>query len=695
MDGEVIIKVSADTKSFDNDMEQVKNDANRVIGELNGKEIVLKSDKGSVQDTVKGYEQIDTELDKLFEDYIQFQSELYQTNNNLSDSSIINYSDDLKKTGDEILKLSGLIGENGQETIKYAKEIATLDAQLKDLVYDYDTISKKKITSDEDLERLETLKKQIEATRLELEKLNGTSIHIKGIDQEIKNVDDSSNKTLKSMARWGLAIFGVRSAYAGIRQAMSSVLAGNDKMKKQYDGMKQSFYNAFAPIIEKIINLMRTLMAYVNYVWQRLFHHALFAEKGVLNASKKSKELQKQLAGFDEANVLSDNKNNSSESGAYDLGLSDIKIPDWLKKIMDWVDKYPTISKIIFGLAAFTLFGGWKLASGIGTAIKGILGGGKGEGSSGLLGILGTMALIAATVVVCKITYDQVKKAWRAYKDLKEAQEESNKTVKNGMDNSNKRIQQIIDETSQLDKNNEQHKRNIDTIYKLIAINDDFARKDFNNKKNQEIAEKGYQEMLAQTVTELDNMRRAGEMTEEEQYDYYKFLKTYLTPEQINNAEKLGLTAKEAYNLRNGFKDLDKKFTTKYEVETQQARDKFDSFISNIKKGLLKPIEFNLKANITGLSDKVTSVLKTLGVFHADGGIVNLPGRGVPITHYAGEAGREGIIPMDNVSQMSLLGQEIAKYVNINNVVNNYMDARKINTLLQQSTNKERLANNG
>ena len=37
------------------------------------------------------------------------------------------------------------------------------------------------------------------------------------------------------------------------------------------DAMKKSLYAAFTPIVEKIINLIRTLMAYVNYVWTRLF----------------------------------------------------------------------------------------------------------------------------------------------------------------------------------------------------------------------------------------------------------------------------------------------------------------------------------------------------------------------------------------------------------------------------------------
>ena len=530
--------------------------------------------------------------------------------------------------------------------------------------------------------------------------ISKSSSGLRDMGSATEKTSNGTSKTLKSMTHWGLAIFGIRSAYMGIRQVMNGVFAQNEGLSKQMDAIKSSLAGAFTPIVEKIVNLIRTLMAYINYLWKGLFGKDLFksTSKSLASGAKSAKEINKQLAGFDEANVLSSNSSSgggASGGGNTDLKLADVPIPGWLKWIRDFIEKHPTISKIIFGIAAFTLFGGWKIAGGIFATISKLLGGGAGAGATGLIGTLGTLMLIAGTVWVVKITYDKVKEAAKLYKETKEAIEESNKVTEKSMEKSKKKQKTILDETAALSKEDEQHKRNIDTIYKLIDINEDYANKTFTSNENKRIAERKYQEMLAQSVVELNNLRIAGKMTKEEQYDYYKFLRTYLTPEQIENAEQLGLTAEEAYNLRNGFKELDKKFTTKSDVETQQAKDKFDTFISNVKKGLSKPIEFDLKANITGLSDKVKNALKTLGVFHADGGIVNLPGRGVPITHYAGEAGREGIVPMDNASQMSLLGQEIAKYVNINNVVNNYMDARKINTLLQQSANKERLANNG
>ena len=527
------------------------------------------------------------------------------------------------------------------------------------------------------------------------DEISKSSSGLRDIGGATEKTNNEASKTLKSMTRWGLAIFGIRSAYMGIRQVMNGVFAQNTKLGDQMDAMKKSIAGAFTPIVEKIVNLIRTLMAYINYLWRGLFGKNLFSEKvekNLKSGAKSAKEIRNQLAGFDEANVLSSNSSSGSGvgGGSTDLKLSEIPIPGWLKWIRDFIEKHPTISKIIFGLAAFTLFGGWKIAGGIFGTISSLLGkkgaGAAATGASGLLGVLGTMLLIAATVVICKITYDKVKEAWKAYKDLKKAIDESNETTEKSLKKSEKRQDEIIKETKALNKEDDQHKRNIETLYKMVAVDDEYAHRTFNNKKNEAMANEHLQKTLSKVVTETENMRIAGEMTDEEQYNHYKFLKTYLTPEQINNAEQLGLTAEQAYNLRNGFKELDKKFETKYklEAETSEAKDKFDDFVKDISNRLSKPIQFQLKANIIGLSDKTVSALKTLGVFHADGGIVNLPGRGVPIAHYAGEAGREGIIPIDNEGQMALLGSEIAKRVTINLTNVTEMNGRTISKELKR-----------
>lgn len=573
-------------------------------------------------------------------------------------------------------------------------QIVETEDKLNSLVEEYETALKDKDFPKEGLLKYQS---EIEKTQNKLvalfsKKDSAANNQWGQVTKQTTQINNNLSQMIKKVTRYALAIFGIRSAYSLIRQAMSSVLAGNEKMKTQFDGMKQSFYNAFAPIIEKIINLMKTLMAYVNYIWQRLFHHALFAEKGVLNASKKAKELNKQMAGFDEAEALSDNKSSSADGGNYDLGLSNVKIPDWLVKIMDWVEKHPTLSKIIFGLAAFTLFGGWKLASGIGGAIASILGSAKGG-----TGLLGLQALLAGGAIagVAYLTWEGfdllgehvagLGELVDTYKALKKEQKQVKDDTKSLGEKTRELNSDYLEHAAALEKGSDERKKYIDGVFKNIEID----RKYRDTQKDNKEAMKQYKETMYSTARQFEELRLQGNLTEEEEYRYYKFLKQEMANGLDMTNEKLGITA-------SSFNELDKKYQTQYTIDMKtEGENKVKTSVNAVKDAfekLGKKISDAFKlGEKTGV--KVTDLAKN--IFHANGGIVNLPGRGVPVTHYAGEAGREGIIPMDNASQMSLLGQEIAKYVNINNIVNNYMDARKINSILQASADKEKLANNG
>lgn len=71
--------------------------------------------------------------------------------------------------------------------------------------------------------------------------------------------------------------------------------------------------------------------------------------------------------------------------------------------------------------------------------------------------------------------------------------------------------------------------------------------------------------------------------------------------------------------------------------------------------------------------------------YHANGGIINRPGRGVPITqHIGGERGAEGIVPLTDSQQMELLGQAIGRYITVNATVINSMNGRVLSKELQK-----------
>lgn len=63
----------------------------------------------------------------------------------------------------------------------------------------------------------------------------------------------------------------------------------------------------------------------------------------------------------------------------------------------------------------------------------------------------------------------------------------------------------------------------------------------------------------------------------------------------------------------------------------------------------------------------------------AKGGIINQPGRGVPLgSAYGGEKGREGVIPLTDSQQMALLGEAIGKYINLSATIPVYVGNRQV-----------------
>lgn len=77
----------------------------------------------------------------------------------------------------------------------------------------------------------------------------------------------------------------------------------------------------------------------------------------------------------------------------------------------------------------------------------------------------------------------------------------------------------------------------------------------------------------------------------------------------------------------------------------------------------------------------------------AKGGIINMPGRGVPIA-MGGERGQEGVIPLTDSQQMALLGEAIGKYITINATIQNTMNGRVISRELQKIQNENSFASN-
>lgn len=85
------------------------------------------------------------------------------------------------------------------------------------------------------------------------------------------------------------------------------------------------------------------------------------------------------------------------------------------------------------------------------------------------------------------------------------------------------------------------------------------------------------------------------------------------------------------------------------------------------------------------------SQLPKLGI----GGIINLPGRGVPYNGaIIGERGAEAVVPLTDTQQMELLGASIGRYITVNANIVNTMNGRIISRELKQIQSEQDFAYN-
>jgi phage-related protein len=229
-----------------------------------------------------------------------------------------------------------------------------------------------------------------------------SSTGIINIQSQLSNIGNSIEGITKKVFRWGLAVFGIRSAYMAVRQAMSIISSQDEQLAADIDYMKNAIAYTLEPVVRGIVNLMKQLMFYVGYVvkaWtgKNIFASANKSLKKTVGHSKAlnkelkktNKEQQKNLSSLDEITNLekqsADLNDSGAGGGAGDLGggvtmpsfdltnLENMKVPEWLQWIVDHKDEVIAgLLGIAGGLVAMKL--GFKpfKALGIGLIIAGI-----------------------------------------------------------------------------------------------------------------------------------------------------------------------------------------------------------------------------------------------------------------------------------------------------------------------------------
>ncbi len=566
--------------------------------------------------------------------------------------------------------------------------------------------------------QLSELKEKYSSQFAELEKINGKlksneesqnaiKTHVEETNQELAKtkymdnmkksadgVKNSMKDIVKQALRWGLAIFGIRSAYNFLRSSISTISQYNEQVATDIEYIRFALASTLEPVILRIISLVKTLLGYIGYIAKAWFGVDLFAgasvdkfkgaKKELGGATKQAKELNKQLAGFDEMNVLQDNTDTGGGGGgasggampSFDLSQFEGEIPDWLKWIVDNKDLiFAIISGVIVGLTA------WKLgldaikSIGLGLVIAGIVYAimslleylkdpswknfgkiiqGIGVALVGLAIMIGSIPLAVAGAIVLIIGtiikyWDEIKAFLQKGIDWLTSQSDLvhkvfGDTIGNIYDSIVSAIQKSLDSLDVLFKG---IKRIFDDIIGIVKaiISGDW-------KKAWELAKDIIKTIFNTIVTIIKN----------------SFDSVWGIVKSVGSA---------VGNLLWGL-----------------IKGAINGILNMVETAINAPIRMLNSA--IGLINKIPGVsINRINTFSlprlAKGGIINQPGRGVAI---GGESGREGVIPLTDSQQMAMLGEAIGKYITINASITNTMNGRVISRELKKVQNENDFAFN-
>jgi len=565
------------------------------------------------------------------------------------------------------------------------------------------------------LETLNKINQKIEDNRIEQKKLNqeinNTETSLKKVQNysDIKGSIDDTNKSIgsivKKVGKWALAVFSLRTAYSAVRNAVSTISQYDEQISADINYITYALSMTLKPLVEWIVNASKKLMYYIGYIANQWFGIDIWANSSAesMNATNKSaKELKKTLLGFDEINQLSDNSNDSSgiKTPSFDLsnGLADKDVPKWLK----WIGEHKEeILAVVAGLTTF--FVSKKIVDGI-TLLMG-----SASAGTGLLGLsttLAQLALIGVIAIEIVVLYEQVVKAKEAIDDYNETQNELKDSAGKLTGRMDEVIQKFNETGGAVNKTDEEVRDYVDTLFSNIESNNNLIES-MEETKNllgeltgaNDIATEAqdvYRESIVKQIDELENLYNQGKLTDEEAQRFVDTIEEQITALENSydplrkNTEEYANNKKIAEELRKKLEDLSGTYDVdvKMNVDTSKGKSKLSNFFSTLGENI---VNFILPGNLSYKS--IMSKIK----FLASGGIIDVPGRGVPLASnvIGGEAGAEGVLPLTNADTMSKLGREIGKWITLNINLTSEIDGRILNKRLETIRNNDEFSRNG
>ena len=313
VDGYLKIKTKIDNNEVDKDIQNLENK----IKKLQQSNSENSQQESILQGQIDKYEELKQKAEEYRQKIKETQAALdgYK-GRNLTSAELPRYSglhDTLSSTQKEYSKITN-------EIDKQANKLSTVELKLQKI----------KGKQQENNAKISEYTRKIEQIKTD----------------KIKNSVDSVGKSLQGqigkISKMAMAVVGIRTAWMGVRRVISLVQQYNPQISADLEYMGYAIAQIFLPIVQKLVNILYTVLNYVNAIMSAWFGINLFSNASVKNFKKMigtAKEIKNSLAGFDEMNTLQDSSSSSSSGSAMpsmelSKGLQG-DVPAWLQWIID------------------------------------------------------------------------------------------------------------------------------------------------------------------------------------------------------------------------------------------------------------------------------------------------------------------------------------------------------------------------
>ena len=348
MDGWITIGTRLETDKFDRQVTELENrikqeeEKQKMKIEVNSQ---LEQEQAKLtaqaQELAKQYTEAANEADRLFKTIKtskprSFEAFTAQQEFDVQTKKIDELNAKIEETQIKQGKVAEKIAKNNLQYQASIDKVAMLNGKIDEIGLKREQINVKR-------EQANTKREQVNA-KLE-------QVQLAKVEKNVQNIEKGLTGAIGKIGKLALAVLSIRSAYSMIMRASSTLQQYNKQYATDLEYIRFVTAQGLAPVLEKVVQLAQTLMAYVNYLAQRLLGVNLFAKgsadefrkakDSMGGMAKSSKEIKNNLASFDELNVLS---NPDDTSGAEALapsidigGLENVEIPEWLQKLGDLV----------------------------------------------------------------------------------------------------------------------------------------------------------------------------------------------------------------------------------------------------------------------------------------------------------------------------------------------------------------------